>query len=368
MNVSIELQYAGLDNFYLDAKNPRLGRSEANANLSQEEVLDLMRDWVLDELARSYLESGFWTHEALLVVKEELYGKDQLVVVDGNRRLAALIYLRRAINGNPVSKKWGLLVENREVPKALFTEIPYTRIDSRQEAEAFLGFHHHATGVKQWFPAQKSEYIAKLIDEQGMSYENVRRMIGSSISRVRYHYISYRLFLQIKNTLVNFSAENAEFRFIAMSLSIQTLGVQKYLGLDILAEPDDARTPIPKNRLNALANFARWLFGTQQHPPLFTDSRSAGDFGRLLENPQAVQYLENNKQARFDVAWRLAYGDEEIIQLINEARNKIAICLSHIHHHKDSPEMQRAVEKLAINSKELLSQFPSIRSEFSEDN
>jgi len=368
MNVSTELQYAGLNNFYLDAKNPRLGRSEANANLSQEEVLDLMRNWVLDELARSYLESGFWTHEALLVVEEELYGKDQLVVVDGNRRLAALIYLQRAINGNPVSKRWGLLVENREVPKALFTEIPYTRIDSRQEAEGFLGFHHHAAGVKQWPPEQKARYITKLIDEQGMNYEEVARIIGSSISTVRHHYISYRLFLQMEDCLEGFSVKNAEFRFITMFFSVQTLGVQKYLGLDIFAEPEDARTPVPKNRLNALANFARWLFGTQQHPPLFTGSRSAADFGRLLENPQAIQYLENNKQARFDVAWRLAYGDKEIIQLIDEARNKIAICLSHIHHHKDSPEMQHAVEKLAINSKELLSQFPSIRSELSEDN
>ena len=144
--------------------------------------------------------------------------------------------------------------------------------------------------------------------------------------------------------------------------------MQKYLGLDIFAEPDDARTPVPENRLDALANFARWLFGTQQHPPLLTGSRNAADFGRLLENPQAVQYLENNKHARFDVAWQLAYGDEEIIQLIEEAHNNIVISLSHIHHYKDSPEVQRAVERLVINSKELLSQFPSIRAEFLEDN
>ena len=77
-------------------------------------------------------------------------------------------------------------------------------------------------------------------------------------------------------------------------------------------------------------------------------------------------FLEENYG--FDVAWQLAYGDEEIIQLIDEARNKIAIFLSHIHHHKDSPEMQRAVERLLINSKELLSQFPDIRAEYLEDN
>ena len=83
----------------------------------------------------------------------------------------------------------------------------------------------------------------------------------------------------MEDVLEDFSAADAEFRFITMSLSIQTLGVQKYLGLDIFAEPNDAKMPVPKHRLGALANFARWLFGTQQHPPLFVRSQSAADFG-----------------------------------------------------------------------------------------
>ena len=364
MGISTELQYAKLDDLYLDPKNPRLGRHHVNAGLSQEEVLDLMRDWVLDELAVSYLESGFWTHEALLVIKEELDGKRRLVVADGNRRLAALIYLRRAINGEWVSKKWNLLVENRDVPEELFNEIPYIQINSRQEIESFMGFHHDATGIKQWAPEQKAQYIAKLIDELGMSYEEVMRIIGSSVSRVQYYYISYRLFLQMEDSIEEFSVEDAELGFITMFLSLHTPGVQKYLRINISADLDDARIPVPKNRLDALANFARWLFGNQQHPPLLIGSRNATDFGKILENPQAVQYLENNKHARFDVAWQLAYGDEEIIQLINEARNNIAISLSHIHHHKDSPQIQHAVERLVINFKELLNQYPSIRPEF----
>lgn len=367
MNLNREIQYAKLDELYLDTKNPRLDHYQTDVNLSQEDILEMMNDWALDELAESYIENGFWKYEVLLVVEEELEGKRCLVVVDGNRRLAALIYLRRAINGEQVSKGWSSLVEDKNVQAGLFDAIPYIQIASRRNIESFLGFHHQATSIKRWFPEEKAESITRLIDEQSMSYEDVSRMIGSSISRVRYHYISYQLFQQIENTVVNFSAEDAKFRFITMSLSIQTLGVQKYLGLDIFAEPDDARTPVPQNRLDALANFARWLFGTQQHPPLLTGSRSAADLGRLLENPQAVQYLENNKQARFDVAWQLAYGDEEIIQLIDEAHNNIVISLSHIHHYKDSPEIQSAVERLAINTKELLNRFPTICTESLED-
>ena len=72
-----------------------------------------MRNWVLEELAISYLESGFWTHEALLVVKETLYGQPHLVVVEGNRRLAALKYLHAAYHEEEVPQKWKDLVHGR---------------------------------------------------------------------------------------------------------------------------------------------------------------------------------------------------------------------------------------------------------------
>ena len=365
MAISSELQYATLNEFYLDAKNPRLGRHQMNANLSQEEVLNMMSDWVLDELAISYLESGFWTHEALLVVKEKLDGKQRLVVVEGNRRLAALIYLRRAVNGEKVPKKWNLLVENREVPETLFNQIPYMQIGSRQEIEAFLGFHHDTTGIKQWAPEQKAQYIAKLIDERGMSYEDVKRKIGSkAISTIQRYYLAQRLLLQMEACLEDFSLEDAGDRFSILYLSLRIPSVQKYLGVDISTDSKTAQTPVSKTCLGSLANFARWLFGYQQQPPLFTDSRYLDKFGRILENSEAVQYLENSKGPNFNYAFQLAGGDEsEIISLINSAGDNIAIVLSQIHHYKDSPEMQRAVKRLAVDFKELLDRSPNFHEE-----
>lgn len=58
------------------------------------------------ELAVSFLESGFWPQEGLLVVRENLYGKPALVVVEGNRRLAALQLLSDAARGRPTTRKW----------------------------------------------------------------------------------------------------------------------------------------------------------------------------------------------------------------------------------------------------------------------
>ena len=77
MAISRELQFASLDELNLDPMNPRLGRNNTGREVPQAKVLDLMRDFTLDEIARSYVESGcFWTQEALLVTKEELYGEN----------------------------------------------------------------------------------------------------------------------------------------------------------------------------------------------------------------------------------------------------------------------------------------------------
>lgn len=350
-----------LDDLYLDAKNPRLGRHQASTSLSQDEVLDMMSDWVLDELAVSYLESGFWTHEPLLVVKEQVDGEQRLVVVEGNRRLAALIYLRRAVDGHEVSKKWRLLVEGVDVPKKLFVKIPYIHVGSRQEIESFLGFRH-VTGIKQWHPEEKAQYIAKLIDDRGMSYEEVMRRIGSKTSTVRRYYISYRLLLQMMDCLEDFSVKDVEGRFSVMSLSLRTHGVQQYLEIDMSADPETAKTPIPTTRLNALENFSRWLFGNRNQLPLFADSRRIDDFGRILESPRAVDYLEGNKKAKFDYAFQLAGGDEsEITRLINEATNNVGLALNRVNHYKDSEDIQRAITELGTDVEQLQNSLPNVR-------
>ncbi len=366
MGICERLQYATLDDLYLDTKNPRLGRHQDSTSLSQDEILDIMRTWVLDELAVSYLESGFWTHEALLVTEEELYGENRLVVVEGNRRLAALILLRRAVNREETSKKWMLLVQNRTVSVSLFNEIPYLQVDSRQDIESFLGFRH-VTGIKQWQPAQKAQFIANLIDEGNMTYEDVMRKIGSKTPTVRQHYISHRLILQMEDTLEDFTNLKTEGRFSVMYLSLRTHGVQQYLNIDIFADPKVTMAPVPRTHLEALSYFAQWLFGTSEKPPIFTDSRRVDDFGRILESPKAVQYLQENRKPNFDYAFQLAGGDEsQIAQLINEAANNVQLALSRVHHHKDSEDIQQAINRLGIDVYQLLDVFPGVHKEIQQ--
>ena len=360
MAIGTEVQYTRLNDLLLDPTNARLGRNNIGRDVKQEKVLELMKDWTLDELAVSFLESGFWPHEALLVVRENLYGKPALVVVEGNRRLAALKYLYQAIRGKPASKKWAEIAEGASPPTKLFERIPYLEVSSRKEIEAFLGFRH-VTGIKEWKPAEKAEYIAKLIEDSRMSYEEVRRKIGSKTPTVRQHYISYRLLLQMEDE-EGISLKHVEDKFSVLYLSLRTAGVRKYLQIDIKAEPKAAKRPVPASRLRALANFALWLFGDDTTAPIVKESRQVDDFGIILDSSKAAEYLERSERPDFDKAFRIAGGDEpEVIKLIEKAADNIELALSRAHLHVKSQRLQFAVDRLGADALQLLRVFPEIR-------
>lgn len=98
VSVPDKIEYASLNELHLDPRNPRLGRERVAKGLSQSEVLDLMKDWTLEELATSFCERGYWPQEALIAVREKMGSKTVLVVVEGNRRLAALKMLSAICN------------------------------------------------------------------------------------------------------------------------------------------------------------------------------------------------------------------------------------------------------------------------------
>lgn len=360
MAVRSEIKYASVDELMLDPLNPRLGRGNTDPTVSQSRILEMMKDWTLEELAISFIESGFWPQEALIVIKEHLYGKPALVVIEGNRRLAALKLLRDAIRGHRAERKWLELIKGRAIPDGLFERIPYLEVESRKDIEAFLGFRH-VTGIKEWKPAEKAEYIARLIEDSGMSYEEVMRKVGSKTPTVRQNYISYRLLLQMEEN-EDISIEHVEDKFSVLFLSLRTDGVQKYLNIDIKADPCDAYKPVPRTHMRNLANFALWLFGSRTKLPLVSDSRQVDKFGRILESQKAVEYLERTERPSFDIAFQLAGGDEpEVVRLIEQAADNVEAALGRAHRYARSRKLRAATERLAEDALQLLKLFPELR-------
>ncbi len=361
------IQTAKLDELFLDPRNPRLGRHNLDKNLTQDEFLDLMREWTLDELAVSFLENGLWAQEALVTVSEPLQKRSResvRIVVEGNRRLAALKLIERTRQGQETSSKWKEIVRGAQ-PEAFrrLVNIPYIEMPNRKAVQAYLGFRH-VTGIKEWNPAEKAQFITHLIEDENLTYDQVRRRIGSKTPTVRQNYISYRLLLQMEGEAEKVDVDKVEERFSVLYLSIRTDGVQKYLQIDIDAEPEQARKPVPQKRLKQLANFALWLFGNQKQDPIISDSRNVDAFGKILENEQGVAYLERTERPVFETARRIAgVAESEVSEHIERSADELEAALSAVHQFRKgaSDRLLLAIKRLGVNAKQLLSLFPSVR-------
>lgn len=356
MSIAAKIEYIKTSDLCLDPRNPRLRADQQGGD--QDALLDVMSDWGLDELATSIVESSFWPHEALIVVDEKLKGRTtSKVVVEGNRRLAAVTMLLRAYDGQPTSPKWKSLAGRLSTEAALhLRSLPTITADQRSDVDAFLGFRH-VTGIKQWDPLEKAAFIAKLIDG-GMTYEEVMRKIGSKTPSVRQNYIALKLFQQLED-IEDIDSRRIREKFSVLFLSLRSVGTQSYLGLNLELDPKKAARPLHSRFVANAIRFARWLFGDAKHEPLFTDSRHTDSFGNALANKEARAYLERTENPRLEVALRLAGGDrEELIRQLGRAADEIEDALSIVQHHAKNGDVIRAYRRLAKDFATLKANFP----------
>ena len=355
--MACKIEYKPLEEFALDSKNPRLGRKITAKELPQSGILKEIGGWSLYEIARYFIESNFWPHEAVLCIEDIVDGEKKLVVVEGNRRLASLIHLNDAWDGNPANKKWQELVEGKEKPTELFGQIPYIKLNQKSDVDAFLGFRH-VTGIKEWRPAEKAEFISFLIDERGLSYEDVMRRIGSKTETVRRNYISFRVLQQMEET-EGIDIEKVENKFSVLFLSLRSSEVQEFLGINLEAQPAEARQPIKPEKKENLREYTRWLFGDEDHEPVVTDSRQIYRFATVLASEESLEYLREVPRPKLDIAFKLSGGEvKELIEMMRIAALNIEDALSSIHLYKDDDQLKKAVKRLKADMIQIQTIFP----------
>lgn len=328
-----------------------------------------MRDWELEELADSFLESGFWIQESLLVVKERHDGAIRLVVVEGNRRLAALRCLKLAADGHPISQKWRELVGKRKLDQKLFGRIPFLLVGSRKELSGYLGFRH-VSGIKEWPPREKAAFIAKLIDEDKLTYAQVMRRIGSKTETVRRTYIAYRVLQQMHEHDEKIDVAKVEKKFSVLFLALRYQSVQSFLGIDLEMDVESARAkhPVPAKRVECLVDLAYWLFGKGESDPIVNDSRQIGKFEKVLASQAAKTYLKTARHPDLDTAYFTAGGEEgEVFSALESASSSLREALGAISGHRRSQRIQESTIKVGRAALELLRGFPSIRAELLAD-
>lgn len=153
-----------------DPENPRLADKSFSVK-NQEEILRwLWRNKSVNELVDSILANGFWDHEELFATEEG----GRLVVVEGNRRLAAVKILSdpelrtklRIPLARPPSEQ--VLDSIRTLPVIHAT---------RENLWGFVGFKH-VNGPQAWDSIAKAKYVFRVRRDFGLSLADVASGIG----------------------------------------------------------------------------------------------------------------------------------------------------------------------------------------------
>lgn len=334
MAIGRTLEYMHVEQLKLDPLNPRLGRDKRKAQLNQEQLLEEMATWTLDELVDSFSQAGgFWTQDALIVIKEYPDDADHTgyIVIEGNRRLAALKLLYGAIAGSLEPPRWlaeRLATFHPEKDGEFFTKLPVLVADHRDDITAYLGFRH-VTGIKQWRPAEKAEFITSLIDDKNLSYREVAKQIGSRSDVVRQSYTAFKMLLQMEEA-DNFDWSEVEERFSLLFLSIRSEGTREFLGVELTGDAPRTDRPIPDGRKEQTQEFVTWLFGSADRRPIVRDSRNVDRLGEILAVPRAVDYLRKAPRPDFDTAYSLTSSADLVIDPLREAGRQIRLALSEI--------------------------------------
>ena len=150
-------------NLFLDEKNPRLGR-ETGARAPREIVQYLFDHDKAIEIARSIATRGYFYNEPLLTIYEDR----RHIVVEGNRRLAALKALKEpGLLLGALSRQVERLA--RQTDLDTIVRVPVTIAPSRRATDRLLAGRHIGTPVLAWQAENRASFILSKLDE---GYDN----------------------------------------------------------------------------------------------------------------------------------------------------------------------------------------------------
>ena len=164
---------------HLDAKNPRLGR-ETSARAPREIIQYLFEHDKALEVAQSIAARGYFPNEPLLAIKEN----DQPVVVEGNRRLAALKALREpGLLDGPMQRQLERLSRQIEDPDDI-ASVPVTLAPSRRATDRQIAGRHIGTPVLAWQAENRASFILDKLAE-GYANDQLRDQLGFTLADIQ---------------------------------------------------------------------------------------------------------------------------------------------------------------------------------------
>lgn len=322
-----ELRQLPLSALRPDWRNPRFPPNAAEGFQSDIDVFAYLdKQFDAASIANSISKHGFFLSEPLIAIPfsdddfEDQSSKlgatsggisatqEMYIVVEGNRRLAALKGLSdprvRAAMTDP---RWKSFPQDTGLPET----IPVLVAPSREHVAPILGYRH-VTGIAPWDPYQQARYVASLIDaeETNLSAVEVSKLIGRDVSEVRAFYRNYSIVEQARDMFDIPDPDRIVEEFGVWTRAMTSTGIRSYIEAPAPRDVEERVYPLPDGVAERLASLTTWIFGIPRSPEniekgrqskdgrVIEDSRHLTRLGKVLANPLGASALEEGKSMK----------------------------------------------------------------------
>lgn len=317
----------------LDLNNPRGPLAElSNEN---EAIAFLVEQADVGELVSSIALTGWLNVEPLIVLK------DGNIVLEGNRRLAAL----RLIRDQSLANRLGVSVPSPKHENATPEKVLAIVVEKREDARDYIGFKH-INGPFKWDSFAKAKFAADWIDD-GVDAKEVARRLGDAHNTVVRLVNGFRVFQQAESEGFSRTDIPGRFSFSHLYTALTRSPYRVFLGLPETTELLE-RSPVPESRKANLRLLMVWLFGQGDKRALIASQNP--DLKRLatvLPSDIARQKLEqswNLDEAYALVEDRHAAFSSALLSLSSEAKRTAGL-IGNYEHSDELLDVARATVK-----------------------
>lgn len=182
------------EQLFLDLRNPRFvgedfpiaKKADPTGPKLQERIRNFIyKNFNVQDLIESIIQVGFLKMDRIVVTK---HGEGQYIVIEGNRRTAAIKTLLKSHENKEITLSGEILDSIKNI------EVLLLNCDAKdiRYATWFLQGIRHISGIKNWGPYQQAELVNTLMQEENMSFTNAGKAIGAGARKAAQMYRAYR--------------------------------------------------------------------------------------------------------------------------------------------------------------------------------
>lgn len=279
-----------------DRDNPRFTPDKRPTSNNDDAIIEYLdRTADLGELIQSIASSGYVDIEPIIVIPRG----DKLVVLEGNRRLAAL----KSLLDPGLAAAANLTVpETRPDNREGMMSITAFKVNAEDDARDLIGFKH-INGPQGWDAYAKALYAARWLDDEstkgnaGLSLTDIAARMGDKHDTL-YRMVSAVYVLQQAQELELFNVDDRarkNFSFSHLYTALTYTEYREFLGLgraDRSANPD--RRPVTEPFYSALRQLLLWLYGSRSQriePAVKTQAPDLNSLKRVLGHSTARKVM-----------------------------------------------------------------------------